>query len=49
MEHKLIPTNGITLHAVAAGPEDGPLVLLLHGFWPQPGSACWPPTSAATI
>ena len=31
-EHKLIPTNGITLHAVAAGPEDGPLVLLLHGF-----------------
>ena len=32
MEHKLIPTNGITLHAVAAGPEDGPLVLLLHGF-----------------
>jgi len=32
MEHKLIPTNGVTLHAVAAGPEDGPLVLLLHGF-----------------
>ena len=31
-EHKLIPTNGITLHAVAAGPADGPLVLLLHGF-----------------
>ncbi len=31
-EHKLIPTNGITLHTVAAGPEDGPLVLLLHGF-----------------
>ena len=32
MEHKLIPTNGITLHAVTAGPADGPLVLLLHGF-----------------
>jgi pimeloyl-ACP methyl ester carboxylesterase len=31
-EHKLTPTNGITLHAVTAGPEDGPLVLLLHGF-----------------
>ena len=31
-EHKLIATNGITLHAVTAGPEDGPLVLLLHGF-----------------
>ena len=31
-EHKLITTNGITLHAVAAGPEDGPLVLLLNGF-----------------
>lgn len=25
-------TNGIGLHAVAAGPPDGPLVLLLHGF-----------------
>lgn len=24
--------NGITLHAVEAGPPDGPLVLLLHGF-----------------
>ncbi len=24
--------DGVALHAVAAGPEDGPLVLLLHGF-----------------
>ena len=24
--------NGVTLHAVEAGPPDGPLVLLLHGF-----------------
>lgn len=31
-EHRLIRTNGITLHTVVAGPEDGPLVLLLHGF-----------------
>jgi len=27
-----LPTNGVTLHAVAAGPLDGPLVILLHGF-----------------
>src|SRR4051794_28893294 len=25
-------TNGVMLHAVAAGPGDGPLVILLHGF-----------------
>lgn len=31
-ESKYLKTNGITLHVVAAGPEDGPLVLLLHGF-----------------
>lgn len=24
--------NGITLHCIEAGPEDGPLVILLHGF-----------------
>jgi pimeloyl-ACP methyl ester carboxylesterase len=27
-----VEANGIALHAVAAGPRDGPLVLLLHGF-----------------
>jgi hypothetical protein len=27
-----LAANGITLHAVAAGPVDGPLVILLHGF-----------------
>ena len=27
-----LPTNGITLHAAVAGPPDGPLVILLHGF-----------------
>ncbi|MGI2329753.1 alpha/beta fold hydrolase [Planococcus sp. YIM B11945] len=32
MEHLFVETNGITLHVVAEGPEDGPLVLLLHGF-----------------
>lgn len=32
MEHLSIDTNGIRLHAVAQGPEDGQLVVLLHGF-----------------
>ncbi len=32
VEHHLIKTNGITLHVAAAGPEDGQLVILLHGF-----------------
>jgi len=27
-----LPTNGITLHAAAAGPAEGQLVILLHGF-----------------
>ena len=27
-----IPTNGINLHCAIAGPEDGPLVIALHGF-----------------
>ena len=31
--------NGITLHGVVAGPQDGPLCVLLHGF-PE-GWACW--------
>ncbi len=30
--HETVETNGISLHAVTAGPEDGPLVVLLHGF-----------------
>jgi pimeloyl-ACP methyl ester carboxylesterase len=29
---RTIATNGIRLHVVEAGPEEGPLVLLLHGF-----------------
>lgn len=29
---EFIKTNGITLHTAVAGPEEGPLVLLLHGF-----------------
>jgi pimeloyl-ACP methyl ester carboxylesterase len=32
MEKVFLETNGIRLHAVQAGPEDGPLVILLHGF-----------------
>lgn len=30
--HTTIHTNGINLHVVQAGPENGPLVILLHGF-----------------
>jgi pimeloyl-ACP methyl ester carboxylesterase len=32
VEHHRIQTNGITLHVVQAGPQDGPLAILLHGF-----------------
>lgn len=31
-DHEYIRTNGVTLHVVQAGPVDGPLVILLHGF-----------------
>jgi len=34
-----VATNGVRLHVVQAGPEEGPLVLLLHGF-PE-GWRCW--------
>ena len=32
IEHHYIETNGIRLHVAQAGPADGPLVILLHGF-----------------
>ncbi|MFV8830558.1 alpha/beta fold hydrolase [Alkalihalobacterium sp. APHAB7] len=32
IDFRFIQTNGITLHIGVAGPEDGPLVILLHGF-----------------
>lgn len=32
VEHHYVATNGITLHVVQAGPQEGPVVLLLHGF-----------------
>lgn len=32
LHHTTIATNGVKLHVVQAGPEDGPLVILLHGF-----------------
>ena len=35
-ESRYLPLNDIWLHAVVAGPEDGPLIVLLHGF-PE----CW--------
>ena len=35
VEYQRIATNGITLHVAQAGPVDGDLVILLHGF-PEP-------------
>lgn len=32
MQFQYVKTNGITLHVAQDGPEDGPLVILLHGF-----------------
>lgn len=32
VEFLRLPTNGITLHAAVAGPPEGNLVILLHGF-----------------
>ena len=32
LEHRLLETNGVRLHVVEAGPPDGELVILLHGF-----------------
>jgi epoxide hydrolase 4 len=32
VEHRDIVTNGVRLHCALAGPEDGPIVLALHGF-----------------
>lgn len=32
LEQSRVATNGVSLHTVTAGPADGPLVVLLHGF-----------------
>lgn len=32
LTESMITTNGIRLHVMQAGPQDGPLVVLLHGF-----------------
>lgn len=32
LTHQYLKSNGVTLHTVVAGPEDGPPVILLHGF-----------------
>ena len=35
-EHRSVRVDTLSMHVVVAGPDDGPLVLLLHGF-----SECW--------
>ncbi|MBU9714925.1 alpha/beta fold hydrolase [Evansella tamaricis] len=32
VEFRYIRTNGIKLHTIIAGPKEGPLIILLHGF-----------------
>lgn len=32
IEHRTVQANGIALHVALSGPEEGPLVILLHGF-----------------
>jgi pimeloyl-ACP methyl ester carboxylesterase len=32
LRHQYLQTNNLTLHVVEAGPANGPLVILLHGF-----------------
>jgi epoxide hydrolase 4 len=32
IDFQFVETNGITLHTAVAGPENGPLAVLLHGF-----------------
>ena len=32
IDHRTVSVNGINLHVAQAGPADGPLILLLHGF-----------------
>jgi pimeloyl-ACP methyl ester carboxylesterase len=32
VQHRMVATNGVRLHVAEAGPADGPLLILLHGF-----------------
>lgn len=32
LDYHFLPVNGLRMHVVSAGPKDGPLVVLLHGF-----------------
>ncbi len=32
LEHHTVTTNGVNLHVAQIGPQDGPLLILLHGF-----------------
>lgn len=32
LRERFIETNGIKIHLMEAGPQDGPIIMFLHGF-----------------
>jgi len=39
INHRTVVANGVRLHIAEAGPADGPLVILCHGF-PESWYSC---------